>query len=183
MSRVRSRSCLLVACCLLKASVLLAQLPMPQAVPEPRTTAASPLEPLAWMAGNWAAEVRMPKSPKASKVLTKFTPQMNGHMMLMETSFDGEPLYQGMFGYDPVSKSPAFWYVTPGGESIKGTVSSRDNDPLFDFKMTLTNGLELHFQTTAHRVDADHYTMSLFTTLDQGATWNKLFDVPFHRVP
>jgi hypothetical protein len=163
---------------------VVAQLPSPPpAVPRAKPDAPSPLEPIAWLAGSWAAEAKAPGSNRSSKILTRFTPELDGRVMLMETSFDGEPVYAGMFGYDPAQKAIGFWYVTPHGESIKGTVAPKGSDQLFDFRMTLTNGLDLHFQTTVHRVDADHYAWALFTTLNKGATWDKMFEVQYHRVP
>ncbi len=81
-------------------------------------------------------------------------------------------------------KAIAFWYVTPDGESIRGTADSKEqNDPLLDFHMTLVNGVDLHFQTKIHRVDADHYTWTLFTSADKGTTWDKMFAVEYHRAP
>lgn len=157
-----------------------AQLPMP---PTEKSDSPSLLEPIAWMAGTWAAEAKQPGSSKSSKIITKFTPQLDGRMMMMETTFDGQAVYQGMFGYDPEKKAIAFWYVTPNGESIRGTVAPKGVDYLYDFLMTLTNGIDLHFQTTVHRIDPDSYTWSLFTTLNKGTSWDKLFGVEYHRVP
>jgi hypothetical protein len=136
------------------------------------------------MAGNWAAEAKQPGAAVSSKILSRFTPQLDGRTMTIETSFAGRAVYQGMFGYDPAQKAIAFWYVTPDGESIRGTVDPKESsDPLFDFHMTLANGVDLHFQTKIHRVDADHYTWTLLTTMNKGTTWDKLFAVDYHRVP
>jgi hypothetical protein len=135
------------------------------------------------MAGNWAAEAKPVGASKPYKILTKFTQQLDGRVMAMETTFDGQLVYQGMYAFDPAKKAIAFWYVTPNGESIRGTLAPKGDDHLYDFQMTLTNGIELHFQTKVHRIDNDHYTWSLFTTINKGATWDKLFEVEYHRVP
>jgi hypothetical protein len=161
----------------------LGQLPTPLAGPAAKSDSPSPLEPIAWMAGSWAAEAKQPGVAKSSKILTKFTPQLDGRLMMMETSFDGQSVYQGVFGYDPAQKAIAFWYVTPNGESIRGTVAPKGSDSLYDFHMTLINGIDLHFQTNVHRVDSDRYTWSLFTTINKGSTWEKLFEVEYRRVP
>lgn len=159
-----------------------AQLPVPQTTQKADTP--SPLEPIAWMTGSWAAEAKQPGSAKASRILTRFTPQLDGRVMSMETTFDGQLVYQGITAYDPAKKAIALWYLTPNGESIRGTVVPKTADEhLYDFTMTLTNGIELHFQTLVHRVDADHYKWSLFTTINKGATWDKLFEVEYHRLP
>ena len=151
-------------------------------LPSQQMAATSPLAPIAWMSGTWAAEAKQPGSEKSLKILSLFAPQLDGRTMTIETSFDGKPAYQGMFAYDPALKAIAFWYVTSDGESIRGTVDSKETaDPLFDFRMTLTNGVDLHFQTKIHRLDADHYSWTLFTTTG-GATWQKLFAVDYHRV-
>lgn len=161
---------------------LTAQTPASPQVPQ-AAEAVSPLAPIAWMAGSWAAEAKQPGAQNPSKIFTRFTPQLDGRTMSIETSFDGKPMYQGMFAYDPALKAIAFWYVTPDGESIRGTVDTKEaGDPLFDFRMTLNNGVELHFQTRVHRVDADHYTWTLFSTSNKGTTWDKLFAVDYHRV-
>lgn len=160
-----------------------AQMPAPQQTPQ-TAIAASPLTSIAWMAGSWVAEAKQPGAQNPSKILTRFMPQLDGRTMSIETSFDGKPMYEGMFAYDPALKAIAFWYVTPDGESIRGTVDAKEtDDPLFDFRMTLNNGVELHFQTKVHRVDADHYTWTLFSTSNKGTTWDKLFAVDYHRVP
>ncbi|MDE1177259.1 MAG: hypothetical protein PW789_11745 [Edaphobacter sp.] len=158
-----------------------AQLPMPQTSQNAETP--SPLESIAWMAGSWVADAKPPGNGKASRVLTRFTPQLDGRMMAMETSVDGQPVYAGMYAYDPAKKTITFWYVTPSGESIRGTVMPHADDQLYDIVMTLVNGIELHFQTKVHRIDMDHYTWALFTTINKGATWDKLFEVEYHRVP
>lgn len=158
-----------------------AQLPLPQ--PPVKPTAPSPLESISWMAGSWAAEAKPAGAPRPYKILTKFTPQLDGRVIAMETNFDGQLVYQGMYAFDPAKKVIAFWYVTPNGESIRGTVAPQGADQLYDFLMTLTNGIDLHFQTKVHLVDNDHYTWSLFTTINKGATWDKLFAVEYHRVP
>jgi hypothetical protein len=159
-----------------------AQVPTPPSQSQ-QTAVASPLAPIAWMSGTWAAEAKQPGSEKSAKILSRFTPQLDGRTMSIEASFDGKAVYQGMFAYDPALKAIAFWYVTPDGESIRGTADTKEpDDPLFDFRMTLANGVELHFQTKVHRVDTDHYSWTLFTTSSGGATWQKLFAVDYHRV-
>ena len=154
----------------------------PLAAPSTSKSAApSPLEPFAWLTGNWSAEVKM--GNKSSKVLSRFTPRLSGRMMAMETSFDGEPLYEGMIGYDPAMRANAVWYVTPNGESIRGAVAIKDGDPVFDVKMTMSNGIELPFQTRVHRLSVDSFQWTLLMTMDKGATWNKFLEVEYHRLP
>ena len=180
MRAVRGLICVvaLAAC----ATPAFAQIPSP--LTAQTAPAVSPLAPILWMAGSWAAEAKQPGSSVSSKIFSRFTPQLDGRSMTIETSFDGRPVYQGMFAYDPAQKAISFWYVTPDGESIRGTVDPKETaDPLFDFLMTLTNGVELHFHTLVHRVDADHYTWTLLTTMNKGTTWDKLFAVDYHRVP
>lgn len=158
-----------------------AQAPLGQ-TPKPQSEV-SPLQPIAWMAGHWVADAKSPGSDKVSKVDTRYTLQMNGHAMSLETSFDGILVYEGMFAYDPAQKAIAFWYVTPEGESIRGTVDPQQNgDQLYDFQMTLANGVSLHFRTLVHRVDSDHYVWTLFTN-SEGTKWDKLIEVNYHRAP
>ncbi|RZU39054.1 DUF1579 family protein [Edaphobacter modestus] len=175
------RAVRLAAMMLLGTLIASAQLPVgqpPKARPEP-----SPLEPIAWMTGHWVAEAKSPGTDRVSKIDTRYTPQMNGRTMSLETSFDGVLVYEGMFAYDPAQKAIAFWYVTPEGESIRGTVDPQPNgDQLYDFQMTLANGVSLHFRTEVHRVDPDHYVWTLFTN-SEGTKWDKLIEVNYHRAP
>jgi hypothetical protein len=164
------------------ASAQLSPAGPPKAAPVP-----SPLASIAWMAGHWTAEAKSPGSGALAKVDTHYTPEMDDRTMTIQTSFDGKLVYQGMFAYDPAQKAIAFWYVTPEGESIRGTVDSQKGqgefpDQLYDFHMTMTNGVDLHFHTLIHRTDADHYVWTLFTT-NEGTKWDKLTEVNYRRVP
>jgi len=158
-----------------------AQLPASQ--PQKASPDSSPLAPIAWMAGHWTAETKLPELDKVAKIDARYTPQMDGRTMTIETSFDGKLVYEGMFAYDPAQKAIAFWYVTPEGESIRGTVESQpDGDQVYDFQMTLTNGVDLHLRTMVHRLNADQYVWTLFTT-NEGTKWDKLIEVTYHRAP
>jgi len=181
MARVYRSILVCAAAIALAVGTARAQLALPQTTEKP--SGPSPLEPISWMAGTWSAEAKPAGAAKAYKILTRFSPQMSGRVMSMETTFDGEVVYQGMYAFEPAKKAIGYWYVTPNGESIRGTLVPQGDDQIYDFLMTLTNGIELHFQTKVHRLDPNRYTWSLFTTINKGTSWDKLLEVEYHRVP
>ena len=69
-------------CVVALAAPAIAQIPSPQ--PAQAAPAASPLAPMLWMAGGWAAEAKQPGSSASSKIFSRFTPQLDGRSMTIE---------------------------------------------------------------------------------------------------
>ena len=135
---------------------------------------------IAWLAGDWEAE-RPGASTATTKVAYHFHTILGGKAMSIETTFNGNPRFEGMIGYDPARKSVAVWYLTATGESTSGTMTPTDGAALFDLTVTSLEGKSSHLQVHVVHVDADHYRWEIYAD-PKGTGMSKLLETSYHRV-
>jgi hypothetical protein len=135
---------------------------------------------IAWLAGDWEAE-RPPATTATTKVAYHFHSILGGKALSIETTFNGNPRFDGLIAYDPARKTVALWYVTATGESTTGTMTPQDGAALFDLTVTSLEGKSTHLQVHIVHVDADHYRWEIYAD-PKGTGMSKLLETSYHRV-
>ena len=117
-------------------------------------TAASPLEAIQWLVGDWHA---VAKAPDGSVT------QIDNHIYWSDThtaiffltKFNGQPHYSGMYAYDPARKQIGFWYVDSEGQFSQGTATPHDMQLVQNFEISKLDGTTSILKSLVQRGPGD----------------------------
>ena len=153
-----------------------------QSQPTPAKTAASPLDPVAWLVGGtWVSDVKDPEDGSVTHVENHITWAPNHQAIQFVTDFNGKPHYNGMYAYDPVKKTVGFYYTSESGQLTIGTATpDLDGKTLHqEFDVMQPNGSTNHIRSTLVRDGNDAYLFTVF--MQQNGEWKQVFQITYKR--
>ena len=145
-------------------------------------TAASPLEPVAWLiGGTWVSDVKDPQDGTTTHVENHITWAPNHAAIQFVTDFNGKPHYNGFYAYDPAKKSINFYYTAESGQLSIGTATADPDGKTVhqEFDVTQPNGNTSHLRSTLVREGNDAYQFTVMG--QQNGEWKEIFATAYRR--
>jgi len=148
---------------LLALVAIASRIPAQAPVVKPPETAA--LDQIAWLTGGtWVAEVK-DEQGAPMRIENRVRWSEHGQLIRFVTTFIShnkpEVHYEGIYAWDPVNKSIAFWYTDHKGNLTEGTASMSGDTLTQDFEIRNTNGRNDKLRSVISRDTPDSYSWNV----------------------